>query len=207
MVKPEPTKREIESQKKKETIFQAAMELFKEYGYDNVTMKMIAKASGMSEGSIYHFFGEKAGILPMLTQSIQKNIKYLIEPTDEHLNDPLRTMLEYLTAQSQEYEKLGRELTGVYCSTPLKLHGQRYGNGSSILSTVAGIEPDLLGFIQTAIDRGSMTISIPAEELAFSLICTGSGLVSTWVYHGEGYSLVEASRIIFASVLHAYLSK
>ena len=207
MLKPEPTKREIESQRKKETIFQAAMELFREYGYDNVTMKMIAKASGMSEGSIYHFFGEKAGILPMLTQSIQKNIMHLIEPTNEHLNDPLGTMLEYLTAQGQEYEKLGRELTEIYCATPLKLRGQRYGNGTSLLSTVAGIEPDLLSFIQEAIKQGTLVTSLPAEELAFSLICTGSGLVSIWINHGEGYSLTEASRTIFSSVLNAYLSE
>lgn len=205
MVKPEPTRRELESQKKKENIFLAAMELFKEYGYDNVTMKMIAKASGMSEGSIYHFFGEKAGILPMLTQVIQKNVHDLIEPTEERLQDPYTTILTYLTAQAREYEKLGRDLASVYLKTPYKLRNTRYENRSSLISTIGEIEPDLLHYIRAAMERGSITADRSAEELTFALVSIGAGLTSIWINYGEGYPLNDASQKIFSSALKAYL--
>lgn len=205
MIKPEPTKRDLESRRKKELVFQTALELFREYGYDNVTIKMIAAASGIKEGSIYHFFGEKAGILLMLTKSIQDSIQPLILPTQEHLADPHATVLDYLTAQAHEYEKLGRDLAEVYCSTPLRLRTQRLGNGTDFRTVVSDIEPDLLRFIQTARERGCLKTDVSPEELAFSLICVGSGLVSIWVNHGEGYSLTEAARGVFASVLDAFL--
>lgn len=207
MFKPEPTKRDIESQKKKEAIFHAALELFEKYGYDNVTMKMIAKASGMSEGSIYHFFGEKAGILPMLTQVIQENICPLIEPTEAHLKDPYHTILEYLTAQAGEYEKLGRDLISVYLLTPHKLREVRYGNGVDLISTIDEIEPDLLKYIRIAMEKGFLDVPCSAEDLTFTLVSLGAGLTSIWINNGKGYSFSETSRTVFSSVLRAYLER
>lgn len=49
------TPRDIESQSKRKKIAQAALELFKLYGYENTTIADISKACGMSSGSIYHF--------------------------------------------------------------------------------------------------------------------------------------------------------
>lgn len=204
MNKPEPTKRDIESQNKKHTIFQVSMSLFKEYGYNNVTMKMIAKESGISEGSIYHFFGEKAGILFMLSREVQQEISPLIEPTDEHLKNPRNTLLEYLTAQAAEYEKLGRDLAAIHHLALQKAQAIKYDKGRDLISTINHIEPNLTCFIQKAIDRGTIDLKISAEEFAYTLVTIGSGLTTIWTIYGDGYSLVESSQRVFSSALDAY---
>ena len=201
MLKPEPTKRELDSQRKKETIFRAAMQLFKEYGYDNVTMKMISKASGMSEGSIYHFFGEKAGILLMHTRISQQNIRYLIEPTEENLLDPAGTILRYLTAQAAEYEELGQDLASICCAVPAKFRDEHVVNTGNLNSVVRSIEPDLLEYVHAAVLSKRLLISIPEEEFCFILMTFGAGLTNVWVSYGDSYSLTEIANSTFATIL------
>lgn len=206
MIKREPTKRDLASQQKKHIIFQSAMGLFREYGYHQVTMKMIARESGISEGSIYHFFGEKAGILSMLITEIQDVISHHIALTDENLNDPGKALLNYLSAQAEEYEKLGRDLAAIFCMSfqkPLPLSHQR---GEDLKSTIHFIDPMLVAFIQEAMDRGTLRIGVTAEELAFSLTSLGSGLTTIWIIYGEGYSLSEASHKVFDAAIQSYLS-
>ena len=40
-------------------IFQAALDLFQERGYEATTMRAIANAAGVSLGSSYHYFASK----------------------------------------------------------------------------------------------------------------------------------------------------
>ena len=57
------TKRETQSEKKKKKIVEVSLKLFGAYGYNGTTISDISKASGFSTGSIYNFFGNKAGIM------------------------------------------------------------------------------------------------------------------------------------------------
>lgn len=206
MVRRELTKRDIASQQKKRLVFQAAMELFREYGYQQVTMKMIAKESGISEGSIYHFFGEKAGILSMLITEIQDIISHHIALTEENLCDPGKALFNYLYAQAEEYEKLGRDLAAIFCMNSKKPQPRPLERGQDLKSTIHFIDPTLVAFIQAAMDQGTLKTEVTAEYLAFTLTSLGSGLTSIWVIYGEGYSLAEAGREVFRSTIHAYLS-
>lgn len=205
MVTRELTNREIASRQKKRAVFHSAMELFREYGYQQVTMKMIAKESGVSEGSIYHFFGEKAGILSMLITEIQEVICHHIAMTDENLRDPGSALLNYLYAQAQEYEKLGRELAGIFCMNPQKPQPRPADRGQDLKSTIRFIDPTLVAFIQSAMNRGTLLAQVSAEDLAFTLTSLGSGLTTIWVIYGEGYSLAEEAHRVFGATIRAYL--
>ena len=206
MVRRELTKRDLASLQKKRTVFQAAMGLFREYGYQQVTMKMIAKESGISEGSIYHFFGEKAGILSMLITEIQETISHHIALTEENLCAPGEALLNYLHAQAEEYEKLGRDLAGIFCMNSQKPQPRPLERGHDLKSTIHFIDPVLVEFIQAAMDRGTLKTQVTAEELAFTLTSLGSGLTSIWVIYGEGYSLSETGYKVFQATIQSYLS-
>ena len=47
---------------KRDSIVQAAYDLFREYGYDNSSMKMIAKQANVAQGHIYNFFDSKESL-------------------------------------------------------------------------------------------------------------------------------------------------
>jgi AcrR family transcriptional regulator len=80
------TKRSITEQ----TIVEKAVALFKEHGFDQVSVKQIAKASVVSEKTIFNYFPYKelivlAGAQPQLNalmDTIQKQIDEITEPTE-----------------------------------------------------------------------------------------------------------------------------
>lgn len=200
------TPRDISSAQKKEHIYNIAINLFKTYGYDNVTMKMICKEAEVAEGSIYHFFGEKAGILSIMSSQIQKSIYHFIEPTDLNLNDPAEAIYNYMVAQSDMYESFGKDINKVYLYNVEKFYKRQSNHVSDFTSTVHVSDPDLIKFIETAIKREKMECSIDATELAFSLDCLGSGMLHTWIVQGEGYGLHETATKIFRNTVDTFIT-
>src|SRR5512136_3481668 len=80
------TKRSITEQ----TIVEKAIALFKEHGFDQVSVKQIAKAAVVSEKTVFNYFPYKelivlAGVQPQLNTlmgDIQKQIDEITEPTE-----------------------------------------------------------------------------------------------------------------------------
>ena len=60
-------------QRQKE-ILAAADELFREYGYENTTLRMIAQEVGISCGHLEHYFKEKKDLLNALAELMIKNL-------------------------------------------------------------------------------------------------------------------------------------
>lgn len=56
-------KKQLRGEKKRELIIEKSLELFKEKGYENVTVDMIVEICKTSKGSFYHHFSSKADIL------------------------------------------------------------------------------------------------------------------------------------------------
>ncbi|QQE73909.1 TetR/AcrR family transcriptional regulator [Brevibacillus composti] len=62
-------KQEQRSEETKHSILQAAGQLFRERGYDAVTMREIAKAAGCSHTTIYIYFKDKEALLHQLSMA------------------------------------------------------------------------------------------------------------------------------------------
>lgn len=75
---------------KKKHIINVAYELFNRKSYDDVNIRMIAKESGVSIGTLYSYFGDKAEIfieaaqfyIDKMDESISRIIKNEIDPSD-----------------------------------------------------------------------------------------------------------------------------
>jgi len=196
------TPREIASAKKKAHVFSCALELFKEYGYDNITVKDIAAKSDINEGSIYNFFGSKAGILTGLENHLRNATYPLIEMTQENLSNPTDAIYRYLMAYGKCFSDIGPELTSRYY-----LNGKNINirTDSTPLYFLGCHMEDLFAFIQKAKDIGSLKTVIPVEEISTILLTTCNGLVTTWVLFNGSYSLLEVSSSILDRVIHTYL--
>ncbi|MBQ7796455.1 MAG: TetR/AcrR family transcriptional regulator [Lachnospiraceae bacterium] len=199
------TPRDIASAKKKEHIFNISMELFQQYGYNNVTMKTISRESGISEGSIYNFFGEKAGILSMLTEQLQQRLYPLIEPNEENLKNPMETIYRYMMAQSDEYEKLGKDIGDVYLSNSGKHFMSRLHQCENFMATVKITAPDLVIYLETAIEENRMECTIDHVEFAYILASQGSGMLHTWISYGGEYSLHDTTSQVFRDVIRQFV--
>lgn len=76
---------------KKTEILYAALNLFKEKGYDNVTVNEIAKASSISKNTFYYYYESK-----------EELIRALFKPDGEKIGKILGEMLKY----SDPYEQI-----------------------------------------------------------------------------------------------------
>lgn len=56
------TKRALQAQKTKQRIYQCGAELFRKYGYQNVSVEQIAQAAGVGIGTMYHYYPSKADL-------------------------------------------------------------------------------------------------------------------------------------------------
>lgn len=102
------------SRKTREKVLTAARELIIEHGHEQVSLKQICDRSGVSNGSVFHHFGSKEGIIRELFA--QERVRYLTvvrEAILAHEGDPCdafgagtRAAMQYQADHPVRYERL-----------------------------------------------------------------------------------------------------
>lgn len=83
------------SQETREKVLEAAISLVLEKGHENVAMKDLVDASGVSNGSIFHHFGSKDGVLEeIFVRERRAYLGYVAECILAHKGDPCDAMGE-----------------------------------------------------------------------------------------------------------------
>lgn len=193
------TKREIESENKKQEIVKVAIKLFMEYGYQKTTIADISEATGFSVGSIYNFFGNKAGILCDSSKSIYRKAAENMLLNPESLEQPKKVILRYYQEIAEEHESYGQEIAKVSmdaCSEEYRSGGNlEYRNISlqAIISVLEAIEKN-----------GRWKSKETVESVAEQIHMTFMGIILTWIYYPIHDSLVEAVEFTMPPLLDKY---
>ena len=74
------TKREIKTQQTRETIINAALDLFRRYGFERTSIQDICAEAKVSVGSLYHLFESKRAII----EYVLKDIQHFYDPEQEY---------------------------------------------------------------------------------------------------------------------------
>lgn len=94
-------------------IFNAAMELFGNFGYDSVDMKMIANRAGIAVGTLYNYYSNKMQLyLRVLKNSWDDTLKKIDENNNEHMSPELKISkyIEILYDDIEDRKGLGIEI-------------------------------------------------------------------------------------------------
>ena len=84
-------------EKKHQQIVEGACRIFFKKGYHPTTIRMIAKACGMSMGQLYHYISSKDDVLYLVHKHMQKVWYDYLEKSDvEQINDPSKKLTEAL---------------------------------------------------------------------------------------------------------------
>lgn len=97
-------------EQKKDSILNAAWELFKQFGYNKVSIAEIAKKASVSQVSIYNFFNSKENLLDgLLNKILDEYYQELFEIMES--SDPIRQKFEkLLTARIDFFESFSMRL-------------------------------------------------------------------------------------------------
>ena len=106
-----PSKRTIKARETKQSILEAAMQLFSEYDFDTVTVDDICRKSGSAKGSFYYNFKSKEDLV--IIAFIKRMDKYMAahyvlddsRPLNEQFQDFIGCMFHYALHVGKDYTR------------------------------------------------------------------------------------------------------
>lgn len=186
------TNRQKQAIKTKERIYNISVKLIKEHGYDNVKIIHICEKSGVSVGTFYHHFKNKAGIIIELYSICDAYFSENILPSLLKLSNPYcDKIMDYIIHQMQYAIDIG-------CDCITQLYKAQVTDGNEFfLSMDRGLPSGLCYLIQCAQDKGELRNNVFAGELAQEILIISRGILYHWcVCEGKSDIIYEAKHMI-----------
>lgn len=196
------TNQQKASLEKKERIFNIAISLFKQNGFHQTTITDICKATGMTVGSIYHFYDGKEGILLRLYEDLTNSLPFA-DDLESCCAAPMQTILDYCLHIAKTLECIGPDLCSqIYwvLFNRIYLHPDRCVH----IKTPA---PEFIDFLRAAQKKGMVSDTLSPEEIAAHLFTYGRGLINEWCLHKGEYSLCDTVSERLPHLLSCFMTE
>lgn len=170
----------------REKIFQVALGLIKDRGYDQTTLVDICKAAGIASGTFYHHFASKQDILVEFVKEESRNLMnyYQSLPKDSYA----QAFLQIIDFQASYFERKGTEFVANFYAIMLLSNNSVYNYGEFSLI------PIIYDCFEKGQKQGEFTGEFPPEymfELAISLLYSTT---SFWCMDPSGLDLRQDIR-------------
>ncbi len=169
-MQPQQRLREKKNAEVKRALYGAAMELFRNQGFDRTTVDEIAARAGFSRATFFNHFGTKEGVLRFYGQGLQYLIDGIIH--DSQVVAPLEVIRRLLLALVREAEARREEVKLIFTWSvrdPEYLFGQTPARKR--------VQEALGELVARAQERQEVRRDIPASELVMHLLFIYQGVV------------------------------
>jgi len=198
-MKVRPTPRAEDTRRK---IYEAALELFREKGFEQTTMRDIAAKAGVALGGAYYYFSSKEAIVLAFYHEMQESSHDEILAAmagHKKLKDRLRCVFEKRFALLEPNRK--------FCDALFRHAPDRSDPLSPFSEETRPIRERSIEHLRAALDGGD--VKVPADlkaQLPYVLWLYQMGLILFWLYdHSEGQQrtekLMEKSLGLLVSLL------
>jgi AcrR family transcriptional regulator len=183
-----PRRERADAARNRQKVLAAAGRLFAERGVANVTMEQVARAAGVGKGTVFHRFGDRAGLALALLDDRERELQEAVvhgqpplgpgAPARERLRAFLDAILDFtvehadLLIAADSGRPGGRYLTGAYASwhqhTALLLSEIRPGSDAETLAhlVLAPFAADLVRHLTEEAGAGVERVRAALHELA-----------------------------------------
>jgi AcrR family transcriptional regulator len=174
-MKTRPTPRAEDTRRK---IYEAAMELFREKGFEQTTMRDIAAKAGVALGGAYYYFSSKEAIVLSFYQEMQEGSHEEILASiaaEKKLKDRLRCVLEKRFALLAPNRK--------FCDALFRHAPDSQDPLSPFSEETRPIRERAIEHLRTAVEGGD--VKIPSDlkpKLPYLLWLYQMGLILFWLY-------------------------
>lgn len=103
--KTRPSRRQRERQRHRDEIVDAAMRLFSEKGFHNVSMQEIAAEAEFATGTIYNFFDSKEALYREIMDEVADNVLSLVKPILEGEADEREKIAGFIWASIRVFQE------------------------------------------------------------------------------------------------------
>lgn len=193
---PGSTRRERKKRETRARIFDAALALFAERGYDAVKVEDIAARADVANATFFLHFPAKASLLLEFSEQVSAKIAERLEG----FSLPAVEKLELLRAISlDEWRRHGDLLRAIIADAA--------GESGALLEP----SPSLVGLVAAIVAEGQRTGELSAEFepriVAGALVSAWRGATLEWAASGDGAAAVRANRQALDLVLRGLLPR
>ena len=165
--------RETKKDRVKQALFEAAMSLFREKGFDAASVDEIAERAGYSRATYFNHFGAKRRVLRHYGERLLVRMEQLLAEAEPE-SHPLERIRQMLLEMAQECERQREDLKLVF---RYSLSDPDYLSGPT--PARLRVFEMLSRLIAEAQDRREVRLDLTAEELALHIFSFYQSLV--WV--------------------------
>lgn len=191
------TKRKLQAVETKMRIFNAASELMKKKGFDDITIQEIQERAGISVGTFYHYFKSKQDVFFEIYGKGDEFYKTEVAP---ELNARKLTYEEKIILFFVKYSIF---ITGNGIESVRQLFNT---NNRFFISKGRYMIELLQDIISKGQLEGEIITEMNAEEITDFLFIHARGVVFNWCLHDGGYDLEERMKNNFKRILPVLLS-
>ena len=169
----------------KKKLTEKAISLWKQYGYNAVSINRICRECGVTKGSFYHHFRSKEDLLSVYLNDIFENIGIAEESegTIEEIFRLIVTITKPLTELDPDAVLVLLKSEG---NIPYDPHDSRFRQSR--------IYRKLIGICEEGQRKGYIRDSFPAEELIDVCLVLLTGNIRNWCVSGRSFDLWEEDR-------------
>ena len=150
--------------KRREQILAAARGCFAEFGYEGATVVRLERATGLSRGAIFNYFGSKEDIfLELAFRDSERFVRLWLEKGWE-------TALREVTEEDPDW-------LGVYLEITRKIRTDEAFRRRHEERTAQQLAPPLVAHVRTEQARGAFRKDRPAEKIAGFISLVANGVV------------------------------
>jgi AcrR family transcriptional regulator len=189
----EPAYTRLQVDERRRQLIDAGAALFAEHAYEEISMREVAKAAGVSKPLLYHYFPSKIELFKAAVAEKAAEVEQLIVPTGqgtpfEQLTSSLDAYLSWIERNAQTWSKLMQSAATLPEAREL-VEGFRQHTMDLLLSELAGRRqprPALrtaikgwLGYMDAAILDWTQARDLPREKLRDLLVAAfGAALLA-----------------------------
>ena len=189
--------------KTKELLMEKAVDLFRKYGYDNVTIDQICKACDVTKGSFYHHFANKSDILLCYYSKTHASVlpvfKNLV--TIKSAYDQLWEIIIY--AVDKNTDEIGpdifKEVLLAEISTDISFFDSKH-----VVSGDITAEEDYTELLISLIEKGqkdnTIRSNVKAQDLYKTYRLAEKSSAIKWSLLKGNYDRAEEIKIIFETI-------
>jgi AcrR family transcriptional regulator len=176
---------------KREEILDAALRSFAENGYDRTSVREIARTVGLSQAGLLHHFSSKQ---ELFLDVLRRRDHESIETSRDHGSHSVEGLIVAVERNTQQPGLVG--LYVVMSAESAHASGlAREFFGARFQWVLGDIERD----VARRQDRGEMTQTLPARQIASLLVAAADGLQLQWLLDPEGIDMVAELRAVVAA--------
>lgn len=198
ITKKKMTQRALNAQETKDKLFQTALLLFAQYGYNTVTVEDITRRAGFSKGTFYAYFPSKESVLLEQFRMIDAHYEQVFKSVPEESSASERVLI--LMGAMCDY------CANVVGMDPLQIIYANQITSPDAVRILNNNDRVVYRILEDCVERGKVSGEFPkgedSKEMVELLMRSARGLIYDWCMYKNTFDLEKEGGRYFSKILH-----